>query len=227
MPTLEWLKNEFGYGYDSGDILSRIPSLVRRKEERRIGGSYRAVFHKAILPYINTDSKVLEIGPGKGSWSKAILKHLPEGELHTIDFQDATRWLSPNDHGGRLICHKVADNSSYSFLKNDYFDFCWSFGVLCHSNAKDIQQILNNIFPKMKWGGIAIHQYADWEKLDHYGWKRGAIPCEFKTRQADQIWWPCSRQQTISSLASTGNWEVIQADLGLVLRDSIIMLSRS
>ncbi len=64
MPTLKWLKEEFSYGYYSGNVLSLIPGLTRLKEERLIGGSYRTVFKKAIHPYLKTNSVVLELGPG-------------------------------------------------------------------------------------------------------------------------------------------------------------------
>ncbi len=43
MPTIDWLKQEFGYGYDSGNVTSFFASRVRRSEEKRIGGSYRKV----------------------------------------------------------------------------------------------------------------------------------------------------------------------------------------
>lgn len=143
MPTLDWLMKEYNYGYDSGDVLSLIPNITRFNEERRIGGSYRQVFFKAILPYIQPNSAILELGPGKGSWSRAILKYIHQGELHTVDFQDVTGWLNPQKYNGRLICHQVKDNS-FSSLKDNYFDFFVSFGVLCHNNAEQIREILQN-----------------------------------------------------------------------------------
>lgn len=168
MPTLNWLKKEFQYGYDSGNVLSIIPDAIRRREEKLIGGSYRRVFRNAILPYIYSGSKILEIGPGKGTWSRAILKYIPNGELHVVDFQDVEKWLKPEKHKGTLFCHKIEDNSYYSTFKDNYFDFCWSFGVLCHNNLDHIEEILQYTLPKMKIGGIAVHQYADWDKLEKY-----------------------------------------------------------
>src|SRR3974377_1954566 len=102
MPKLDCLKKEFHYGYDSGNILSIIPDKIRKSEEKVIGGSYRTVFKKAVLPYLKKNSKVLELGPGKGSWSRAILDSIPEGELTTIDFQDVSEWLHPEKYNGRL-----------------------------------------------------------------------------------------------------------------------------
>lgn len=225
MPTLDWLKKEYSYGYDSGNVLSIIPNFRRFRDERRIGGSYRQVFLKGVLPYIKPDSVVIELGPGKGSWSRAILNYIPEGKLHTLDFQDVSPWLKPENYGGRLVCHQV-ENSSFSCLDDNCFDFFWSFGVLCHNNLENIREILQNSLQKMKVGGVAIHQYGDWEKLNDYGWKKGKVPERFKNLPNDEIWWPRNNQQMMSSLAKEVGWQVISPDLGLVKRDSMIALRR-
>jgi hypothetical protein len=43
------LRNLFPRGYNSGNVLSRIPGPRRLIEEVRIGGSYRKVFLRAVL----------------------------------------------------------------------------------------------------------------------------------------------------------------------------------
>lgn len=225
MPTLEWLKKEFNYGYDSGDILSPLPNLQRFREERKVGGSYRTVFLKAALPYLKPDSVVLELGPGKGSWTKALLKHLHLGKLHVVDFQDVKPWLKPEQYQGRLVCHQVQDNS-FSCIEDNSIDFFWSFGVLCHNNVEQIKSILSNSLPKMKEGAFAVHEYADWEKLDNYGWEKGKIPLSFKQLPDSEIWWPRNDRETMCKIAREAGWNVVCPDLGLVKRDSIIVLQR-
>lgn len=225
MPTLEWLKQAYSYGYDSGNVVSAIPNLIRFREEKRIGGSYRNVFLKALLPHLKPNSVVVELGPGKGSWSRAILNYIPQGKLHTVDFQDVSKWLKPEKYDGRLICHKV-ENNSFDCLEDNSFDFFWSFGVLCHNNIGDIKEILKNSLTKIKVGGIAVHQYGDWEKLDKFGWKKGKVPESFKTQPDEEIWWPRNTQKTMSSLAIDVGWQVISSDLEVVKRDSIIVLRR-
>jgi spermidine synthase len=106
MPTLEWLKTEFSYGYSTGNVLSLIPQIRR---QYALGGSYRKVFKRAVLPYLRPDARVLELGPGRGSWTRALLRYLPRGELRTVDFQDVTQWIKPEQYGGRLICYRVKD----------------------------------------------------------------------------------------------------------------------
>ena len=225
MPTQEWLKNEFSYGYESGNILSTNPDAVRAAEEKKCGGVYFNIFAKAVFPYLKPESIVLELGPGKGSWSRAILEFLPQGQLHTIDFQDVVPWLQPGNYQGRLCCHQVQDNS-FSAVPDDYFDFFWSFGVLCHQNIEQIKVILKNSFGKMKKGGVAVHQYGDWDKLNQFGWVQGQVPTQFQNLPDDQIWWPRNNQKIMSQAAIDAGWIVIESDLNLIQRDSVIVFKK-
>lgn len=225
MPTLDWLKKEFSYGYSSGEILSPLPNLRRWHEERSIGGSYRKVFHKAILPNLKLDSTVLELGPGAGSWSRAVLKHIPNGKLITVDFQDSSQWLKPENYGGKLICNRVTDNS-FDCIKDNSIDFFFSIGVLCHNNQEQIGTILKNSLSKLKPGARSLHQYSDWTKLDNYGWNRGKIPEEFKNKSDDEIWWVRNNSTQMENLAKSVGWNVISADLNFFKRDGLILLER-
>jgi SAM-dependent methyltransferase len=226
LPTLDWLKKEFKYGYDSGDILSWIPSLTRYREERAVGASYRKVFWRAVAPYLAPTSRVLELGPGRGSWSRAILSIVTKGELHTVDYVDVSQWLSPEQYQGRLICHRVQDNK-FDELPEGHFDTFWSFGVLCHNNIENIEAVLANARRKMKPGGVAIHQYGDWRKLESFGWKKGQVPEAFKSMPDQDIWWPRNNQDMMAQVSRNAGWTVVTPDLGLLARDSIIVLRNS
>ena len=223
MPTTEWLKKEFDYGYDSGNVLGLLPNKVRRSEEQRIGGSYRKVFKKAILPFHKPDSIVMELGPGNGAWSRAILKHIPQGKLITVDYQDVTQWLSPEKYEGRLECNQVSDNS-FSCVEDQSIDLFWSMGVLCHNNQNKIAEILTNSRPKLKPGATACHQYANWDKLEQYGWEKGGVPTEFRDLPDDEIWWPRNTQTDMVAMSTNAGWSVEDPDMNLLRRDSIIHL---
>jgi hypothetical protein len=226
MPTIEWLRNEFHYGYNSGNVLSVFANRVRRAEERKIGGSYRKVFFEAIRPYLRPDSTVLELGPGMGSWSRAILRYIPNGRLITVDFQDVATWLKPERYQGRLECHQVSD-LTLSCVEAESVDFFWSMGVLCHNNLEHIRQILANALPKMRFGGVACHQFGCWEKLAQFGWKRGGIPEHFRQLEDDRVWWPRNSCKAMNRIAQDSGWQVLKVDLQLVQRDGIILLRRN
>ncbi len=223
MPTTDWLKKEFDYGYDSGNVLALLPGKIRRGEEQRIGGSYRRVFKRAIQPFLQPDSTVLELGPGNGSWSRAILKHIPNGKLITVDYQDVTQWLNPERYDGRLVCHQVEDNS-FSCVEDESIDFFWSMGVLCHNNRKHIGEILTSARAKMRPGRYACHQYANWDKLNRFGWRRGGVPAEFRQLSDDEIWWPRNNQQEMVQLSKAAGWNIVKPDMRLLRRDGLIQL---
>jgi len=223
MPTQEWLKKEFSYGYDSGNIEDTLANVQREKEESRIGGSYNEIAEKLLKKHIQKNSKVLELGPGRGSWSKVILNILEEeGSLTTLDFQDVSQWLNKSDYKATLCTHQINSNS-YNCLENDTYDVFWSFGVLCHNNIDSIYQILHNIAPKMKKGAILIHQYADWDKLENFGWKKGAVPEKFKKLRDDEIWWPRNNKTVMKTILEANGYEIINIDCELTLRDSIFI----
>jgi phospholipid N-methyltransferase len=227
MATLDWLKTAFAHGFSSGNIASPFPNLRRWRSEKQIGGSYRKVLAKGILPYVRQNSVVLEIGPGRGSWTCALLKSVSTCVMHVVDVHDVTQWLQPEKYDGRLKCHVVSDNNGYSIFPDQYFDFCFSFGVLCHMSIESIEEILRNTLPKMKLGGYAMHQYGDWEKLDAFGWKKGGVPDDFRDKPDNEIWWPRNSKQAAVAAATRAGWTVVSPDLQLVKRDSIILLQRT
>lgn len=225
MPTLNWLKKEFDYGYDSGNVASLIPNRIRRSEESKIGGSYRKVFQRGIKPFLKPDSQVLELGPGRGAWSRSILNLIPQGRLQTVDFQDVRQWLSPQRYDQRLVCHQVTDNT-FGCIENESIDFFWSMGVLCHNNQTHVREILTSAFEKLRPGAHSCHQFADWKKLNQYGWQRGGVPEEFQQMNDDEIWWPRNSTQDMVAIAESIGWEVVQKDLGLLRRDGLILLRK-
>jgi SAM-dependent methyltransferase len=226
MPTVEALKELFKHGYTSGNVVARIPSPRRLIEEVRCGASYREIFLKAVSPHLRSDSRVLELGPGNGSWTRPILQHVPEGEVHVVDFHDVSRWIKPKPGSGMLVCYQVTDNS-FAALPDRHFDLFWSFGVLCHNNAEHRREILRNSLPKLKPGGFAIHMIGDWKKLDELNWAfRHGVPRKFQQMPDDAIWWPRNDAESMCQMAEQEGWEVICRDLGLIRRDSLCEFRR-
>jgi hypothetical protein len=225
MPTVEWLKKEFDYGYSSGDILAIQPDVQRMKEERVIGGSYRQFLLEGVLPFLKPGMHVLELGPGDGSWTRALLS-MPGIRVTTCDFQDVTPWLKPELYNGRLVCHRVTDNS-FSCIPDDSVDMFFSFGVLVHCNKNLIEEILKNTLCKMKPDGIGIHNFGDWDKLEKFGWKLAAIPLSFKNLPDDDIWWPRNTTKEMCELAERAGWTVKMEDMHFFKRDGVMLLAKS
>ncbi len=226
MATREWLLAVHELGYNSGEINSQEPDARRAHEEALIGGSYYNFFQKAIRPFIAPNSRVLELGPGGGSWTRAILSLVPNGEVHTVDIHDVTRFMDPSDWQGRLHCHRIEKND-YRFLADDYFDFFFSFGVLCHLARDERLEILTQALPKVRRGAHSIHEYGDWKKLDAIGWGNAtSIPEDLKQVPENDSWWPHNDADEMAQEACDAGWLVVTPDLGFFKRDGVIVLRR-
>ena len=227
MTTLEHLKHLHAYGYDSGSILSRVPNRVRRSEERLIGGSYRRLFVKAVRPHLAEDATVLELGPGRGSWTRALLASVPRGHVHTVDLLDVTEWLDPDRYDGRLTCHRTEDHS-FSMIEDESIDFFFSFGVLCHNTTSSIGEIMAAALPKMRPGARSVHEYGDWRKLEALGWTddRHGVPvfCRDLPDEHERNCWPRNDRDRMAAVCESAGWIVEEADLGLFSRDGVIRL---
>ena len=55
------------------------------------------------------------------------------------------------EYGNKLICHTVITND-YARLPDDYFDFFFSFGVLCHQNRTDQLVVLCEVLANTRLG---------------------------------------------------------------------------
>jgi len=225
MPIRASLVSDHAHGWDSGEITSKEPDALRAYEESKIGGSLYEVFQKAIQPFVVPNSRVLELGPGRGSWTRAILSLVPNGEVHTIDIHDFTRFMDPSSWPGRLHCHQITEND-YRFLPDSYFDFFFSYGVFCHFTRNERHEILEQALPKVRPGGYSVHMYADWKKLDTFGWTAGGVPEDFKWRADDASWWPRNNACDMAQTAKAAGWRVETADLNILKRDGIVVLRR-
>jgi hypothetical protein len=223
--TKDFMLRTFSYGYSSGDVLSAQIEGERKSEEAKLGGSLNAVVQKAMRPFITPNSRILELGPGAGSWTRALLDLVPHGEVHTIDFLDITKFINPAEYPNRLFCHQISENN-YGFLPENFFDFFFSFGVFCHYKSADRLMLLKEALPKVRPRGYAVHEYGDWKKLDAYGWDRGGVPKNFKDNPDEEIWWPRNDANVMAATSRAAGWNVIDSDLGLFRRDGIIVLSR-
>jgi len=200
------------------------PDTRRLHEERVIGGSYRHFFLEGVLPFLKPGMHVLELGPGRGSWTRALLS-IPDIRVTTCDFQDVTPWLAPEKYGGRLVCRRVTDNS-FSCIADNSVDVFFSFGVLVHCNKNLIAEILKNTLGKMKAGGIAIHNFNDWGKLEKFGWDIAGIPLSFKNLPDDDIWWPRNTTKEMRDIAEQTGWTVRLEDMHFFKRDGIVLLEK-
>jgi len=172
MADEKWSKETFENGYTSGKVIGEPETdnsewEVRRLEQGKLGGDLEEFFTQGVAPLLSPDYRIVELGPGRGSWTRALFSVITQGEIHTIDLQDIRPWVGDliSKHPNRLFINQVnIGEKQYECLAENYFDGFFSFGVFCHMNLTAIEEFLITLRKKLKKKAICIAQYSDWEK---------------------------------------------------------------
>ena len=209
------MEAEYGYGYDSGEIARGLDDPLLAREYRATGGNYKIIFDELVKPRLTPGATVLEIGPGRGSWTQAVLENFPSGTLHVIErlpLEGMIRRRCPWA-GDRLRFHRTSTND-YSMFADGSFDFAFSFGVFVHLPLREIEVILRRLRPKMRQGGEVILQYSNWDKLDRWGWERAEVPVQFKDDpEHPDVCWTRNDCPTMERLCTAAGFRIESLDL--------------
>lgn len=130
--------------------------------------NYMSVLHatylRCIKPYINSETVALEIGPGRGAWTKSMLA---AREVWALDALSAKHngFFEYLGTPSNVRYFQVSDFSC-SMLPDDHFSFLFSYGCLCHVSFEGISQYARNLYPKLKDGCDCFWYVADYEKYN-------------------------------------------------------------
>ena len=131
---------------------------------------YISVLHAAyqvcIRPFITPDTVALEIGPGRGTFTRGLV---PAREVWCLDALDAEHnqfWEHVGDAARDHVFYHQVNDFSCSVLPDNHFDFIFSFGVFCHITAEGQRAYYRNLFAKAKPGAQAMIMFADFDKFN-------------------------------------------------------------
>lgn len=152
-------------GYYEGDPLDPLgPSSYQS-----IGymSSLFATYLCCIKPYVGSSTAVVEIGPGRGAWTRAFLGRNAK-EVWCLD-------VLSREHNGfdeyvgkdERIRYIQVDDFSCRDLPDDHFHFLFSFGCFCHLSPVAIEEYLRNLRPKLRPGAHGFVLIADFDKYNH------------------------------------------------------------
>src|SRR5687768_10253633 len=125
-----------------------------------------ATYLRCIKPYITAETVALEIGPGRGGWTKALL---PAKEVWVLDALSAehNRFFEYLNHPKNVKYIQVEDFQCAELPEN-HFDYMFSFGCLCHVTFEGISEYAENIFGKLKSGANCFWMIADKQKYEDF-----------------------------------------------------------
>jgi methyltransferase family protein len=235
-------------GYFEGDPLDPLGKSTY--------GSYgfmsvlHATYLRCIKPYIRSETVALEIGPGRGAWTKTMLGAKEVWALDALSAEH-NRFFEYLNFAENARYFKV-DNFECSDLPDEHFDYMFSFGCLCHVSFDGISAYAKNTFPKMVPGANCFWMIADKEKYrslinskEHFDIWRGLAPKRSKlvairkvfeaissfakpafTKHNDFAegkgqWYDAGLERTCQMLEKTG-YKIVDRDVGTIPRDPII-----
>lgn len=147
-------------GYFEGDPLSPL--------SRSTYGNYGyvSILHAAYLacikPYVNEETIALEIGPGRGAWTKTMLnaKEIWALDALSAEYNQFFEYLNHPKH----VKYFQVDDFKCNQLPDNYFNYMFSFGCLCHVSFDGIAEYAANIFDKLQEGSHCFWMVADKKK---------------------------------------------------------------
>ncbi|HXU05220.1 MAG TPA: class I SAM-dependent methyltransferase [Polyangia bacterium] len=230
-----------------------------------------AVYQVCIKPYVTSETNVLEIGPGRGAWTKTMLA---AKEIWCVDVNTPEHnnfWQHVGEANRDKVRYLRVRDFSCSDLPDDHFDVLFSFGTFCHIPVEGQRDYLRNLLGKMRKGGVATIMVADFDKYNAAVRAYGNLSVSFRrypaalkfgrklfdagralrdvvyllarrrppgvlfdpmrlrdeavVERSQGAWFHAGTDRTCRFAQSVG-WEVVSPDVGLCVRDPLIMLRR-
>jgi hypothetical protein len=208
MPDLIDYKWPGGY-YEGNPLDPFSPSSYKTLSNMSI---LHATYLRCIKPYINSEINALEIGPGRGAWSKCMLGFKKLIVMDPISAEETHFYDYVGIHEN--VQYQQIEDFSCSFLEDYSIGYMFSFGCLCHVPFEGIIEYAKNLYEKLQYGAECFWMIADAER---HLWTTGEpIPDKGPGR-----WYDAGKVKTCDMLQKFG-YIIMDSDVGTCLRDPII-----
>lgn len=163
----------------------------RRGEEWNVSDDWKAsLIDEVLKQWIPVGGVVVEIGPGGGRWSEALVPR--SSQLILVDVSDrALELCRARFAAARNVTYKLTSGSTVSEIATRSVDAVWSFDVFVHIAPGDQAAYLSEISRILVSGGVAVIHHAD-------GRNRGRVPSRHGWRS------PMSRRLFATLAAGSG-----------------------
>jgi len=125
-----------------------------------------ATYVACIKPYVTPSSCVLEIGPGRGAWTKTFVE-LDAAEIWCLDALSREYNHFDNYVGShQALWYFQVSDFSCDRLPENHFDYLFSFGCFCHISFAGIREYMTNLHAKLRNGAHGFIMVADYDKFN-------------------------------------------------------------
>ena len=212
-------------GYYEGDPLD--PEGTSSYDERGLGriSILYATYLRCIKPYVKPDTVVLQIGVGKGAWTKTMLR---AKEIYALDAlpEKTNHFFEYLGYPYNVKYFQVKDFSC-DMLPENHFDYMFSFGCMPHISLTGITEYAINLYTKLKTGANCFWMIADFEQYNRvckyvgtsselHSWDETPVPSR---------WYDTGLNRIVPMLEETG-YHILDRDVGTNPRDPIIWFTK-
>jgi ubiquinone/menaquinone biosynthesis C-methylase UbiE len=116
-----------------------------------------------LIPYVNPNSAVVEIGPGHGRWTKYIHSRIQSahGVVHLVDIsQSCLDYCRKKFIGYFFQFHKTDGRTIPSAVRPGSVDFVWSFDTFVHIEEPEIRSYAKEFFRVLKPQGMGVIHHS-------------------------------------------------------------------
>ncbi len=215
------------YSYqDLGRGFPDRPQNIVSKETGFISTLY-ATYLLTIRKQLPCDATVLEIGPGRGAWTKAILSQRPR-RVYALDALSAEHnrfweYVGNTD----VVQYFQVQDFTCSHVPENSIDFFFSFGVFCHISRRGTEAYFTAISQKMKPSATGFCMISDYQKLvtvDGRTISTGEAEAEDQNPKPGR-WYHLGTDWFCGMLESK-SFEILDRDIEVSVRDPIVKFRR-
>lgn len=140
--------------------------------EKNIGwGEVLSLVNRSVSPFLQEDSIVLELGAGTGRWSREILKKIPYGQLHLVDYSSWFVQFQADyfKDDPRVVIHQT-NGISLPIDECHWADVCCSYGTFIMLKLGNVYRYAKEFRRVLKPGGHFVVEYMDIESPEGWEW---------------------------------------------------------
>ena len=141
------------------------------------------IYLTCIKPFINSGTNVLEIGPGRGAFTRTFVA---EGarEVWALDAAPAahTHFYDYVGHHDNVHYLQVSD-CNLTEIADDSIDYFFTFGVFCHLPNEMVADYIAHLPPKMRSSANGFMMVGDFEKYNKNADEQDALQRLFSLKR--------------------------------------------
>jgi hypothetical protein len=208
-------------GYCEGDpldpnALSSYPAYLNKVDNV---STLHATYLKCIKPYINQNTIALEIGVGRGAWTKCMLdaKEIIALDIYSAEHNKFYEHVGIN----QKIKYFEVNDFTCSMVPEDYVTYMFSYGCLCHVSFDGCKEYAKNLYSKLKVGAQCFWMVAGYDKYN-------STSAHKLPREEDSISpgrWFDNWQKLCEILPNIG-YKILETDTKTNIRDPIIHFTK-